>query len=537
MGNLISTRLFLKILVLLVILSSLRSHARESNSDKLKYEKNRFHYLSNQMELNFTGDMKTALLYSDSLIQMSKELNNNEFLAFAYNAKSQLFVRKNLFDRAAEDLIKALEYANESGIPRVQLVVFNNYAALFLSMDHAKKAMEILNQMRSLIAEIDRPLLIASTYQNFGIIYESNDIYDSAAFYYESALNIYEQVKSPQINDDISKLFGNLGSLFHKQNKLEEAIENYRRGMELSQGFPHTKAGMHLNMGYALLAKSKFDSAYFHLSKGLNIGDSLAFIDIKSNAYRFLSQYYNTINEYELSNKYLNLLSQINDSFNGNKTQEKVWIIQLDYEQKQSKLKLENQKVIANYTIAFVLLIAIIILLLLNRRRLRHKKNQLIAQQKADLSNIKLEKIDLELKAKNQKLYEFASILKEKNILIEKFNNEIETLFNPNDTTNKVKQKNTLLKMKILTQEDWEKFKQLFEEVNEGFLNRLDSTYPDLTEGDKRQFLLIRLGFNRKETSEMMGISIDGAKKAKQRLSRKLRLKDSSLLSGFIAEF
>ncbi|MBI9036294.1 MAG: hypothetical protein JEZ03_17675, partial [Bacteroidales bacterium] len=392
--------------------------------------------------------------------------------------------------------------------------------------------------MKILINKVNNQNLIASSFQNFGLIFEANGFYDSAYCYFQYSLKKYMQTDLITGQDpNISALYANLGGLDHIRKNYDSALYNYLNGLQYCEKSGYTSAGIHLNIGYTYLSKQLFDSALFYISKGLLIGDSLNFIEIKSNAYHFLAQYYDSVKQYDRSKLYLEKHMILKDSVYGAGIQERIWAIQLDYEQKQYKHELEVQRLISIFVILLVILSTGFILLFVNRQRVKHRKDNEIAVQRAELAMVRLENIDLELKQKNQRLVEYTNILKKKNDLIEKFRSEIDTLFKPDDPINFTERKKVLLQMKILTVNDWDKFKELFEEVNKGFLSRLDREFPLLSEGDKRQFLLIKLGFDKKTTAEMIGISVDSAKRARQRLTKKLKLPDASELNDFIEGF
>ncbi len=70
----------------------------------------------------------------------------------------------------------------------------------------------------------------------------------------------------------------------------------------------------------------------------------------------------------------------------------------------------------------------------------------------------------------------------------------------------------------------------VFEEENDGFISSIEFCSPDLTEGDKRQFLLIKLGFSSKHSAKMIGISEHSGRKARNRTVKKMGLNDTHVL-------
>lgn len=77
-------------------------------------------------------------------------------------------------------------------------------------------------------------------------------------------------------------------------------------------------------------------------------------------------------------------------------------------------------------------------------------------------------------------------------------------------------------------------FKKQFENVYEGFFVKLRHTCPGLSTGDIRLAALLKLRLSQDEISRMMGISVDGVKKAGSHLKKKLNLEDGVSLKDWV---
>lgn len=84
------------------------------------------------------------------------------------------------------------------------------------------------------------------------------------------------------------------------------------------------------------------------------------------------------------------------------------------------------------------------------------------------------------------------------------------------------------------TEEDWEQFKQLFDEVHQDFIHHLHQQSINLTPGEIRLLVLLKLDFNNREIARTLGISLDGVKKNKQRLRKKMQDTSDSELVGLL---
>jgi DNA-binding NarL/FixJ family response regulator len=90
-----------------------------------------------------------------------------------------------------------------------------------------------------------------------------------------------------------------------------------------------------------------------------------------------------------------------------------------------------------------------------------------------------------------------------------------------------------LHRKKILTNDDWIEYLHSFAELHPGFYTYIKHI-KGISEGDQRQLVFIKLGFSLKEASYLMGISVEGVKRARQRLTKKLGLTDASRLKDFV---
>lgn len=90
--------------------------------------------------------------------------------------------------------------------------------------------------------------------------------------------------------------------------------------------------------------------------------------------------------------------------------------------------------------------------------------------------------------------------------------------------------------MKILTEEDWSVFKKRYDEHFPGFLDYLKIKFPDLTSGETRLILLLKLDFSNKEIAGTLGISPQSVWRNRHRLSKKRGLETTGELNDFIGE-
>ncbi|HKO78784.1 MAG TPA: hypothetical protein VJU78_00240, partial [Chitinophagaceae bacterium] len=207
-----------------------------------------------------------------------------------------------------------------------------------------------------------------------------------------------------------------------------------------------------------------------------------------------------------------------------------------------SRLRLDNQSNVSeirdlqkekdaetrerNLIIAAIVFVAIVGLLILNRQRLKSRyQRQLVFQQK-----VAAEK---ELEAAKEQLDMFTQSIIEKTKVIEQLEQQVA---NKPLTDEQHQLADELSRQTILTEEDWEKFKTLFEKIYPGFFLKLKEMIPDITVAEQRMAALTRLHLNTKQMASMLGISPDSVYKIRQRLRKRLQLDDEVTTETYLTK-
>ena len=257
------------------------------------------------------------------------------------------------------------------------------------------------------------------------------------------------------------------------------------------------------------------------------------------NTYNLQGLYYATAEVYlaygnnDSFNHYFQLYSYLHDS-----TERAVANSRLEI----SRLRLDNQSNLfkirglhkekdteareRNFIIAAIVLIAIVGLLILNRQRLKSRyQRQLAFQHKVAAEN--------ELTAAKEQLNMFTQSIIEKTKVIEQLEQQVA---NKPLSDEQQQLASELTRQTILTEEDWEKYKTLFEKVYPGFFLKLNEMVPDITVAECRMAALIRLHLNTKQMAAMLGISPDSVYKSRQRLRKRLQLNDEAATETYLTK-
>ena len=94
-----------------------------------------------------------------------------------------------------------------------------------------------------------------------------------------------------------------------------------------------------------------------------------------------------------------------------------------------------------------------------------------------------------------------------------------------------------LYNFRILTEKDWQAFKQHFERSYPHYLQRLRAAFPDITNAEERLGLLLKINLHRSEIANMLGVSESTVKKGRARLRKRLGLTEKQSLEEFMQQF
>jgi DNA-binding CsgD family transcriptional regulator len=171
-----------------------------------------------------------------------------------------------------------------------------------------------------------------------------------------------------------------------------------------------------------------------------------------------------------------------------------------------------------------VILLACLGYMGLNRARLKMQIRQRTAQEGQRLA-------EAETKRATELLDTFRQHLVEKNMLIEKMQTDVLSKDNAEDHTRRLSE---LANHLILTDEDWTRFKSLFDSVYPAFFLSLRNKVPDITQSEQRMAALSKLKLTAKEAANLLGVSPNTIYTTKRRLRQRLGLENDAELDPFL---
>ncbi len=182
--------------------------------------------------------------------------------------------------------------------------------------------------------------------------------------------------------------------------------------------------------------------------------------------------------------------------------------------------------------------------ILINKNKVINEKEKEIktVAEKSESEIIKLrnEKLQTELKLKNQALTSSAMNLIQKNQLLGQIKNTLKSMSDEAQDKAAFSKLQRIVKSidrDLSASEEWEQFEKHFDQVHGQFITRLKKQYPDLTPQELKFSAYLRMNLNTKEMANLLGISVRGVEIGRYRVRKKLSLERKDNLSDFILRF
>jgi tetratricopeptide (TPR) repeat protein len=366
-----------------------------------------------------------------------------------------------------------------------------------------------------------------------GLIYRRDKQFPQALTYFNSSLRLAKIYKDSAW---IGIATGNIGSVYVMQNNYNKALPYVRTdyNVSLKYGESDNAAIAMLRIAKISMEANKVETALKQLDtvKSLinnHLGVLNQWIDyynLKAIGYERTGNFIEAMNcrkKFEYSKDSLFTINNI-------AAIERLHLRRLMDTHLAQVNQLKSDQAIGNVkrnaVIAVLFLLMIIFILVYNRQLLKEKKDK-------ELLKIEKRRVDDELKSSITELSLFTENLKQKNQLIEKFKTKVKSL-QDNKVAEDVLEK--LMPVNIMTDENWDEFRKLFIKVHTGFFLDLKKKCPNISGTDTRLLALMKLHLNNREMANMLGITLEGIKKAKQRLRKKMNLPKEETIENFITE-
>lgn len=358
-----------------------------------------------------------------------------------------------------------------------------------------------------------------------GLAWQKTGNLDSSDHYFTKLKNF---VRDPKDSTWVGIGTGYLGYNQYLRGNYELAEKSLMRGISIARYYKDIGweirqklwlADVYLKMNRLTEVKELINYTRNNLSKNT----SQAADELNMLLYPLMSKTYASDGNVLLAGRYLDstisVSSRLDKEFSGllvARVQQKISRTEQKRIQDERNSKIRER----NILIGFVLILLIVSIYTYRLQQKKHQQQQLF--QEAELRQQQME-----LESSRGQLKDFTKMIADKNSLIELLENQpgSESI---DEALSELQQSN------ILTNYDWEKFKNLFEKVHSGYLQNLQVKLPGLSPTETRYMALAKLNFSNKEMAYALGVSPESIRVTLHRLRKKLDLSDDTSMEDFI---
>jgi tetratricopeptide (TPR) repeat protein/DNA-binding CsgD family transcriptional regulator len=502
---------------------------------------NKIAYTLNKIDPNKSRKM------CNQAIDMAKKIDYPAGLARAYHIMGLTYYRTGDGQEAVTSLLKSVKINEKLNDVKRLTYSFNLLATVFLfNTKDPDKAFIYYNKALELSKEADNKAMTTRLQNNIGLTYNEQKQYAKAREMYQKALKGYRELKKPG-GEAIA--LSNIGDTYDSEKQYDKALKFYKESLAIDNKINNNPKGVAItltNVGVVHIQLKNYDKALEALDEGLRLAKKVEAKEEEKTIYEAYAKLYEATGKPTEALNYYKQHYALKDSLFNIQNSRQIAEMETKYEteKKEKELALRNSEIVQKdkeisgqrSVLIGLMLVLTAAFFIVSRQRLRNRKNKEIFKTKEELIQAELKNAEQDLKFKNKELTTYALHIIQKNNILNELKDSIEEAVGEmSDKESKSLSKLIhLINYSFNLDRDWQDFKIAFEQVHEGFFEKLQKRYPNISPSEIRLCSLLRLNFASKEIAAIMGISPDSVKVARYRLRKKLELSRNDSLVDFI---
>lgn len=510
-------------------LDSLKILARERQSIPMKWAY--YMLMADGFSIAFDSTNPRSDFYFNKADELLKNRTENELLFLSA-------IRRGYYHFVYREVKQAFPFFLQVGeiqksvdprqVPKATLH-YGYIASFFSYIGDQKRAVNSLKTALPMAEPLSRKKI--DMVNAIGVYLKKDSLYDDANFYYNQALQIATQAKDSVWMGIIA---GNLSELEWKKGNQEKAIALLKDNIALATKYDEFKDAMRANLELAkiYIIRKQWRLARTALLKSQGLMENKPyFLPYYTDAFKARAAIAKGLGNKDIELDNLHLYIQYRDSLakqtNYDNLQKIYWQWEADkYLQTLEEDEIKREQINQTYQYAgvFLILVFVIILLLINRSRGKILIHTAMLENKQLAMTYEKQLVDQEVLVLKDSLKEFTDTIKNNDITIGLLRGELKNqpLISADQEEHISNNLNALLESHIMTDERWIKFKYVFDKVYPGYLSDQKKKQPALSENDLRIIALTKLELSNRSMSDLLGVSVEGVKKAKQRMKKKI---------------
>jgi tetratricopeptide (TPR) repeat protein len=427
------------------------------------------------------GNFKKSHFHFTSAIELAEKTKDVRLIADRNFNFIGYFLQKERFGEAKLQTFKVIRLVKDK--PELEEILYDCYAALgqiyscLNKLDSALYYCEISHKYA--LKTGDKGGLVIS-YHALGRVYYDKEEYEKALRYTLKSLEYEKQIDGVK---DLGGAYLNIGTIYLRLRNYPQAVAY----LNMSRKRAYREKDIYaIYLSYNNLVEVYRES-----------GDYKQAITMYDSTYLYFERVNNLQRDQELLQQEVRYKTRLKDKEN------KLLKLQVRSNAELLEKAKEQRRNMIFLSVFLILGLSGVIYVLFIQNKLRKSK---VSEANTKLRNQKLEKELL-----NQRLNLLTEEINRKNQLIHSLEKDASTMTEEN------------LLNKVTLENDWLAFMSEFDKMHKGYLSTLKQRFPELTINNLRLAALVKLEFSNKEIANILCITENGVKKAKQRLKERIR--------------
>lgn len=436
-----------------------------------------------------------------------------------------------MYSKNGVDLFEKIKYALEPPVYTELAELLYQVREYEESITYAKKGIAAWKSLNYEQEYSDPYKYKIRAFNTIGNSFYKKSAYDSAQHYLEKSLQLAVDNSDSVLQ---AKVLGHIGKIIYAKTNYDSAYILFKTDYRFSlyDSVFNEAANASQWMAKTNLARGNKAVALAEAKEAIRLLKLWPNDPYLRDTYYTLNEIYRSMGMYDSAFFYNDRYRTLNDSLEKEVAMSsleisKARLISEESRYRIEKINKEKQKelMIRNGLMAAIVAVSLIVFLIINRGRLKNK----LALEKSESEKLLMEQ---EIQSAKAQINDFTSHIIDKTILIERLEEQLK------GTIQTAEQKELIAELNqqtILTEEDWFKFKSLFDKIYPKFFQNLKAKASDITVAEQRMAALTRLELSSKQMASMLGISVDSVHKTRQRLRQRLQLDYDTNLDEYIS--
>jgi tetratricopeptide (TPR) repeat protein len=429
------------------------------------------------------GFYQEALIYMEEALALDKAFGDESVIAIDLNTIGRIYESWGIFDKAADYLQQALEIDTRLGLKDKMAIRYNSLGLVYKGWGKFDKALEYFEKALEIDRQSDRKEKIALRQANIGSTYLAMKMPEKAITYLESSCTYFRENARPSYS---ASALNDLGECYFQMKDYPNAEKYYRESEALCREYDLVKFLM-------------------------NTLDNLANCYNESGQYQkaFLAQKeYTVLNDSLFNAESQKKMAEFQAKFDLDKKQQQYELLQRDHTLSQKR----QTVIVLVFSISALILVIFLLALLV---RLKGNQNRSLLAEKEN------EALRRDLEQRNKELTYNAMCIIKNNETVAKIAESIEDALSTGNDSNSLNRMVRQLQH-MEREKNWTEFEMRFTQVHEGFYQKLNSRFPDLTPNEKKLCAFLKLNMSTKDIAAITHQSVHSLNVARTRLRKKL---------------